>query len=74
MIRIFTAALIMAAFSKPAYAYIDVAIGSLILQSIVAGFFTFMVMWRSWIAKTKNLFHGKGFKLDADSNEATTEK
>lgn len=74
MIRVFAATLILIAFSKPAYAYIDVAIGSLILQSIIAGFFTFMVMWRNWIAKTKNFFRGKGFTLNTETNEATAEK
>ncbi len=68
MVRLFALALIAITFAKPAYAYIDAALGSLVLQSIVAGFFTFMVVWRGWMAKVKAFFGGK--KADTlDSTE-----
>lgn len=43
--------------AKPAYAYIDAGLGSLFLQSLVAGFFTFMVFWRNWIERVKAFMH-----------------
>lgn len=62
MIRIFFAAcFFMIAAMKPAYAYIDIALGSLILQALVGGFFAFLVIWRDWMSKFKNFFKGNGF-------------
>ena len=74
MIRILAAALILTAITKPAYAYIDVAIGSLILQAIIGGFFAFMVVWRDWTTKLKNFFKGNGFTNVAEASEAETEE
>jgi hypothetical protein len=65
--RIFTLTIIYIFFATPAFAYIDAALGSLVLQSLVAGFFTFMVMWRSWLGKVKSFFGSK--KLQTDSDE-----
>ncbi len=59
MIRLFALVLISAIFAKPAYAYIDAALGSLVLQSVIAGFFTFLVFCRSWIHKVKSFFGKK---------------
>ena len=74
MIRILGAALILITITKPAYAYIDVAIGSLILQAIVGGFFAFLVVWRDWTTKIKNFFKGNGFTNIAEATEAETEE
>lgn len=68
MNRFLILALIVITFSKPAYAYIDAAIGSLVLQSVVAGFFTFMVFWRNWIEKVKAFFGRKSADTAEDSS------
>jgi hypothetical protein len=69
MIRVLTIAFMMSVFATPAYAYIDAAIGSMVLQAVIAGFFAFMVMWRGWMMRIKNFFNGKGFTLDFDEDE-----
>ena len=56
MARTFLLVILLATFATPAYAYIDAGLGSLVLQSLVAGFFTFLVVWRSWLEKFKNFF------------------
>lgn len=65
MIRLFALVLIIATFATPAYAYIDAALGSLVLQSIVAGFFTLMVVWRGWVQKVKNFFGKKPVQVNS---------
>lgn len=67
--RILIAALILVMIAEPAYAYIDVAMGSLILQAIIGGFFAFLVVWRQWIAKVKNFFKGNGFTVLVEETE-----
>ena len=57
MIRFLGLVLVLATFAKPAFAYIDAALGGLILQTIVAGFFTFMMIWRGWVDKVKSFFN-----------------
>ncbi len=57
MIRFLVLALVFATFAKPAFAYIDAALGGLILQTIVAGFFTFVMIWRGWVDKVKSFFN-----------------
>nr|MBI1228752.1 hypothetical protein [Cytophagales bacterium] len=69
MTRILVAAIIITTIAKPAYAYIDVAIGGLILQALIGGFFAFLVIWRDWITRLKNFFKGKGFINDTVSSE-----
>lgn len=69
MLRILASALILSAIATPAYAYIDMAIGSMILQSLIASFFALLVMWHGFVAKTKNFFRGNGFRLDDDDDE-----
>ena len=56
MIRLIALVVVYAMFATPAYAYIDAALGGLVLQSIIAGFFTFTIMWRGWIDKVKSFF------------------
>ncbi len=56
MIRIVVLTFIYATFALPAQAYIDAAIGSLLLQGLAAGFFTFMVMWRNGIETVKRFY------------------
>lgn len=73
--RALTLTIFYVLFATPAYAYIDAALGSLVLQSLVAGFFTFMVMWRSWIDKVKSFFSGKPLAVDsAEPSQAELEE
>lgn len=74
MIRILSAAFILVLLAQPAYAYIDVAIGSLILQALVGGFFAFLVIWRDWVAKVKNFFKGNGFVNQAAESPSDSEQ
>ncbi len=69
MIRILTAVVLLTTIASPAYAYIDVAIGGLILQAIVGGFFAFMVIWRDWTTKIKNFLKGNGFTNATETSE-----
>ncbi len=73
MIRILLAAFILVTIATPAYAYIDVAIGGLILQAIVGGFFAFMVIWRDWTTKLKNFFKGNGFTNNIEATETAAD-
>lgn len=68
ILRSLLAALILSTASNSAYAYIDAGIGALVLQSLIAGFFSFMVMWRHWSEKIKAFFR-KLFKRDAKAEE-----
>ncbi|WP_298068100.1 hypothetical protein [uncultured Mailhella sp.] len=43
-------------FPKSAFAYIDPAVGSALLQGLAAGFLFIAVFWRRLLAKIKNLF------------------
>jgi hypothetical protein len=45
--------------SSPAQAYLDGATGSMLVQAIIGGTATVMVMGRNYIAKIKNLFEHK---------------
>jgi hypothetical protein len=73
MFRSFLLVIFLITLSKPAYAYIDVAIGSLILQGLVAGMVSIAVIWRGWIDKVKSFF-GKGdAELSAMSDTASEE-
>ena len=56
MVRTLLVSIIFILFPTPAFAYIDAGIGALLFQSLIAGFFTFMVMWRSWVDKVKSFF------------------
>ena len=71
MIRLMALVLVCATFAKPAYAYIDAALGGLVLQSILAGFFAFTIMWRGWIDKVKSFFR-KDSSPEAGEAEQTT--
>ena len=42
--------------SSPAFAYLDAATGSMILQAIIGGAATVAVFGRNYIAKVKRLF------------------
>jgi hypothetical protein len=46
--------------SSPAFAYLDAATGSMILQAIIGGAATIMVFGRNYLAKMKGLFARKG--------------
>ncbi len=65
MFRILILVVLYTTFATPAYAYIDAGLGALVLQSLVAGFFTIMVLWRNWIDKTKAFFFRKKKKSDS---------
>ena len=69
MIRIAALILVFVTFAPPAYAYIDAGLGSLVLQGLAAGFFTFMVMWRSWVQKARNFI----FRKKAPAAEGTSD-
>ena len=45
--------------SSPAFAYLDGATGSMILQAIIGGTATVAVVGRNYIAKVKQLFERK---------------
>ena len=45
--------------SSPAFAYLDAATGSMILQAIIGGAATVMVFGRNYIARMKRLFTRK---------------
>ena len=47
-------ALCYAALATPAFAYLDGATGSLILQAVIAGVATTLVFWRSQVARVRN--------------------
>ncbi|HEY0649938.1 hypothetical protein [Phenylobacterium sp.] len=57
-----------AVIATPAYAYLDGATGSLILQALIAGAATTLVFWRSQIARVKNFF-SRGRKTEAQDAE-----
>jgi hypothetical protein len=59
MIRYIVAILVLITISKPAFAYIDAALGGLVLQGLVAGFVSIMVLWRGWIDKVKSFLSRK---------------
>ena len=69
MIRTLTATLLFTFFATPAFAYIDAAMGGLILQAIIAGFFGFMVMWRGWIDKLKAILNRAPAEAVPDTDE-----
>jgi hypothetical protein len=50
------AALLLLSLASPAYAYLDGATGSMLLQAIIGGTATGMVLGRSYLAKIKGLF------------------
>jgi len=47
---------VYASLSSPAFAYLDAATGSMILQPIIGGAATVAVFGRNYIAKLKRLF------------------
>lgn len=49
-------AAVYASLSTPAFAYLDAATGSMILQAIIGGAATVAVFGRNYIAKVKRLF------------------
>lgn len=59
MIRYIVAILVLITISRPAFAYIDAALGGLVLQGLVAGFVSIMVLWRGWIDKVKSFLSKK---------------
>ena len=71
MIRIFVLFLVILTFAKPAYAYIDAALGGLVLQGLAAGFVSFMVIWRGWVDKVKSFFRKKLQKILLKMNNPT---
>ncbi|PZQ43514.1 MAG: hypothetical protein DI551_12010 [Micavibrio aeruginosavorus] len=48
MTRFLLIALIWMIVAKPAFAAVDLATGSLIVQGILAGLFTYMMMRKKW--------------------------
>jgi formate hydrogenlyase subunit 3/multisubunit Na+/H+ antiporter MnhD subunit len=70
MIRFLALFALWLTFSNPAHAYIDAGLGSLLLQSFIAGFFTFMVVFRGWMSKVKSFFGKKdGAVLESEKAE-----
>jgi VIT1/CCC1 family predicted Fe2+/Mn2+ transporter len=69
--RIIALTLIYVTFSRPAFAYIDAAIGSLVLQCLAAGFFTFMVAWRNGVNTVKKFFRRITGKAAPEENQQT---
>jgi len=49
-------AAVYASLSSPAFAYLDAATGSMILQAIIGGAATVAVFGRNYLAKVKRLF------------------
>ena len=79
MVRTLIATCILISIATPAYAYIDVALGGLILQALLGGFFAFLVIWRDWMTKFKNFFTGNGFTshtqtVSTDTKQSETAK
>jgi|GEM_PF-6890638 len=70
MIRLLIASAIFTLFATPAFAYIDAALGGLILQSLIAGFFSFMVIWRGWVYRVKRLFRRASDETEITSNNS----
>lgn len=56
------------AIATPAFAYLDGATGSLILQALIAGAATTLVFWRGQIARVRNFF-SRGRKPQAPDAE-----
>lgn len=61
--------LLIVSLASPAYAYLDGATGSMLLQAAIGGFATAMVMGRSYVAKAKALFSRAPKKTDAQSRD-----
>jgi hypothetical protein len=49
-------AICYSATAAPAFAYLDGATGSMILQAVIAGAATILVFWRSQLMRLKMLF------------------
>ncbi|MGN6277602.1 MAG: hypothetical protein ACTHM8_02620 [Sphingomonas sp.] len=61
--------LLLVSLASPAYAYLDGATGSMLLQAMIGGFATAMVIGRSYIAKAKTIFSRSNKKIDAQSED-----
>lgn len=71
MVRILILTLAYLTISRPALAYIDAAIGGLVLQALAAGFFTFMVFWRTSVYKVKMFFMKITGRSPVEENQQT---
>jgi hypothetical protein len=49
-------ALVYTAIATPAFAYLDGATGSMILQAVIAGLATGLMFFRTQLARVKNFF------------------
>lgn len=53
---------LVSSWTSPAFAYLDGATGSMLLQALIGGTATAMVFGRTYIAKLKTLISGAGHK------------
>lgn len=60
--------LVVVSLASPAYAYLDGATGSMLLQAAIGGFATMMVIGRSYVAKIKGVFSRAPKKTDSQSD------
>lgn len=60
--------LVYLCLDSPAYAYLDGATGSMILQAVIGGAATAMVMGRAYLAKIKNFFSRKSLGTESKTD------